>query len=468
MLADCLLLLHLIVAVPAAGHALLYKRQSCSALGWIGAAFLIPGGALLYYLFGVNRARRRGQKLDLRYPRIPVWDGGRHRVTATQLNEKFPAAAIIGATLSNYPLVSGNGVEVLHDGQEAFPRMLKAIASAECYVYLCTYIFEIDEIGNAFVEALAGARERGVSVHIITDGFGELTPLPKASWQLWSRNIKAYQFLPLRLFPPQIYLNLRNHRKLLIVDGRIGFTGGMNVSARHLTDNRNNKRPVIDTQFAFQGPLVSQFADVFRRDWFFVSGETLTHNDLTASVAGTHACRAFPEGPNEPLDGLESLIAGQVANATRGIAIMTPYFLPSHELLSALRIASLKGVTVEIILPEKSDVPFVDWATRKILWEVLAYGVRVYYRPAPFAHTKVLLIDDTYTLIGSANWDARSLRLNFELCVEIFGSDLAAKMIKNFEEVRNISRAVTVETLEERSLPAKLRDAFCWLGTPYL
>jgi cardiolipin synthase len=242
----------------------------------------------------------------------------------------------------------------------------------------------------------------------------------------------------------------------------------MNVSARHLTDNRNNKRPVIDTQFAFQGPLVSQFADVFRRDWFFVSGETLTHNDLTASVAGTHACRAFPEGPNEPLDGLESLIAGQVANATRGIAIMTPYFLPSHELLSALRIASLKGVTVEIILPEKSDVPFVDWATRKILWEVLAYGVRVYYRPAPFAHTKVLLIDDTYTLIGSANWDARSLRLNFELCVEIFGSDLAAKMIKNFEEVRNISRAVTVETLEERSLPAKLRDAFCWLGTPYL
>lgn len=468
MLADYLLYLHLIMAIPAAGHALLYKRQPCSTIGWIGAVSLIPAGALLYYLFGVNRARRRGEKLDRRYPKVTGWNREKYRATTPQSSGKFPPAAIIGSTLSDYPLVTGNTAEVLHNGQEAFPRMLKAIESAEHYVYLCTYIFEIDEVGEAFIKALSAAHNRGVSVHVITDGFGELTPLPKASWHLLANKISAYQFLPLKLIPPQIYLNLRNHRKLLIVDGKIGFTGGMNISSRHLTNNKNNRRPVIDTHFAFQGSLVSQLADVFRRDWFFVCGKTLTHADSIENIAGTHACRTFPEGPNEPLDRLESLMAAQVANATRGIAIMTPYFLPSNELLSALRVASLKGVTVEIILPERSDARFVDWATRKLLWEVLVYGIRVYYRPPPFAHTKVLLIDDKYTLIGSANWDARSLRLNFELCVEIFGSDLASKLIKNFEEVRNISRAITLEKLDNRSLPAKFRDAFCWLGTPYL
>lgn len=460
-----LLYLHLIMAIAAAAHALLYKRRSHSAISWIGAVFLIPGGAIFYYLFGVNRVRRRGQKLDLRYPRAPSRE---YRVSPVQLNEKFSPSAIIGAALSDYPLVAGNTVDVLHNGQEAFPRMLKAIESAEHYVYLCTYIFEIDGIGEAFIKALTAARDRGVSVHVITDGFGELTPLPKASWRLAARNINAHQFLPLRLFPPQIYLNLRNHRKLLIVDGKTGFTGGMNISARHMTDNKDSRRPVIDTHFAFQGPLVFQLADMFRRDWYFVCGETLTHEDLTVSLPGTHACRTLPDGPNEHMDRLESLLAGQVANARRGIAIMTPYFLPSHELISALRTASLKGVTVEIILPERSDVPWVDWATKKLLWEVLLYGVRVYYRPPPFAHTKVLLIDDEYTLIGSANWDARSLRLNFELCVEIFGMDLAAKLISDFEETRNISRAITLAELDSRPLPARFRDALCWLGTPYL
>lgn len=459
----------MIIAVPAACHALLYKRRSRSAIGWIGGVFLIPGGALLYYLFGINRVQRRGQKLDIRYPRVSGRDGEKYVVSPALLSKKFPPAAIIGSALTDYHLVAGNGVEVLHNGQEAFPKMLKAIESAERYIYLCTYIFEIDDIGKAFIEALTAAKNRGVSVHVITDGFGELTPLPRASWRLSANKINAHQFLPLKLIPPQIYLNLRNHRKLLIVDGKTGFTGGMNISARHMTDTNNNKRTVIDAQFEFQGPLVSQLADVFRRDWFFVCGKMLDHDDSLAGTAGgVHACRTFPDGPNERLDRLESLLAGQVANATRGIAIMTPYFLPSHELLSALRIASLKGVTVEIILPEKSDVPWVDWATRKLLWEVLLYGVRVYYHPPPFAHTKILLIDDEYTLIGSANWDARSLRLNFELCVEIFGKELAAELIGHFEEVKNISRSVTLEELDSRSLPEKFRDALCWLGSPYL
>ncbi|HEX7028509.1 MAG TPA: phospholipase D-like domain-containing protein [Gammaproteobacteria bacterium] len=467
-MTDYLLILHLIIATGAAGHALLYKRRSRSATAWIGAIFLIPGGALFYYLFGVNRVRRRGQKLDLRYPRAPGRDGEKYHVSSAELSDRFPPAAVIGASLSDYHMVTGNHVEVLHNGQQAYPSMLKAIESAERYIYLCTYIFEIDAIGEAFIQALIGARNRGVSVHVITDGFGELTPLPKASWRLAAGRIDAHQFLPLRLFPPQIYLNLRNHRKLLIVDGRTGFTGGMNISGRHVTDKDGGKRPVIDTQFVFEGPVVSQLADVFRRDWFFICGETLTHDDTITDVSGSHACRTIPDGPNEPMDRLESLLAGLVANATRGIAIMTPYFLPSHELISALRIASLKGVTVEIILPEKSDVPWVDWATRKLLWEILLYGVRVYYRPPPFAHTKVLLIDDEYTLIGSANWDARSLRLNFELCVEIFGRELASKLIANFEETKNVSRAITLEDMDNRSLPARLRDAFCWLGSPYL
>ena len=179
-------------------------------------------------------------------------------------------------------------------------------------------------------------------------------------------------------------------------------------------------------------------------------------------------CRTITDGPGEDLDQLTMLLAATIAQAHHSIYIMTPYFLPPREIISALQAASLRGVAVHLVLPAKNNLPYVHWATRNMLWEVLFQGVRVYYQPAPFVHSKLFVVDDCYSLIGSTNWDPRSLRLNFELQVEVFDRDFAKQMVEHINTAIRNGRPVTLEEVDNRSLPVRLRDSFCWLFSPYL
>jgi cardiolipin synthase len=157
-----------------------------------------------------------------------------------------------------------------------------------------------------------------------------------------------------------------------------------------------------------------------------------------------------------------------IAEARQSILIMTPYFLPPRELIGALQAASLRGVEVKLVLPARSNLPYVHWATRNMLWEVLYQGVEVFYQPPPFSHAKLMVVDDAWTLIGSSNWDPRSLRLNFELQVEVFDRDFAGAMAARIRSAAAAGRRVTLEEVDRRSLPVRLRDSFCWLFSPYL
>jgi cardiolipin synthase len=174
------------------------------------------------------------------------------------------------------------------------------------------------------------------------------------------------------------------------------------------------------------------------------------------------------DGPNEDPDKLAMILVAAFGLARRKVMVMTPYFLPSRELIGAMQAAALRGVEVTVVLPVKNNLPFVHWATRNMLWELLQRGVRIFYQPPPFVHTKLFLMDDCYALVGSANIDPRSLRLNFEFALEVFDPDFCEVLQSHFEEARRRSREVTLQEVDSRPFPARTRDALAWLFTPYL
>ncbi len=465
-------LFHAILAPATAIHALMFKRDPRAAFGWIAVCILFPlAGPLLYVLFGLNRARDRAQRLGLNEFGI-----GHERGVAIDsphpLPPEFPDAhgelARIGQALSRHSLVTGNRVEMLVNGEQAYPAMLDSIAAAQHHIFLATYILDRDETGTQFIEALAAAAARGVDVRVLIDGFGDFYSWPRGSTRLKKAGINIARFLPPRLIPPSFAINMRNHHKILVVDDQVGYTGGMNLGDRHRVDKADNPRPTADLHFRLKGPVVAQLRQEFLRIWYFTAGSDKVPPPRPVEDAGDLLCRTITDGPDEDLDRLTMLLTAAIAEASHSIRIMTPYFLPPRELVGAIQAAAIRGVKVLVVLPEKNNLPYVHWATRNMLWELLFRHVRVVYQPPPFNHGKLFVVDGEYTLIGSTNWDPRSLRLNFELQVEVYGAEFARPLIRVIDEAAEAGRPVTLGEVDGRPWPERLRDSACWLFSPYL
>lgn len=468
-------------SLAAAGHALLFKRDPRAALGWVSVCLLFPVvGSLLYYVFGINRIRTRARRLladvptEIKHrsgPGAPPMLASPEALARILQPEARPRTALdslvrVSTLVTQLSISRGNRVRPLVNGENAFPAMLEAIAGAQQTIYLSTYIFETNETGKRFVEALAEAVQRGVEVRVLVDGIGELYSLPGVSRLLRRRGIPVARFLPPRLLPPQVNINLRNHRKMLIVDGRTAFTGGMNIGDRHLAERRDPKR-VVDLHFQVDGPVVRHLEDVFLDDWEFITGESIEPHAVPAPMGETWA-RPIVDGPAEELDQLLNILMSAISVARRRVWIMTPYFLPPREIISAMQAATLRGVDLRLVLPGKNNLPYVHWASRNVLSELLHWGARIWYQPPPFVHTKLLIVDDDYSQIGCANLDARSLRLNFEISLELYDPALVAVFEEHFETAFEASRELTMHELEERPLWIRLRDAAAWLFSPYL
>ncbi len=472
------MVVHGVIAPATAWHALLYKRDSRAAIGWIGVCLLFPlAGPVLYYLLGVNRVEYRARQMSGARPvrRFVDFERGGEPGVMSVADGTEPSSSLSGLqraaqAITGQPLVVGNSITPLYNGQQAYPAMLAALAQARQTVCLMTYIFDSDESGTQFVDALANAMARGVAVHVMVDGMGEKYAWPRISELLARRGVPCERFNPPRLIPPTLNINLRNHRKLLIVDGVVAFTGGMNIGDRHRVVGQGSERGtgVRDIHFQLRGPVVEQLMLVFGDSWRYATGRTLELPVVTNSPVGSSQCRVIADGPDENLDQLTLVLQAAVTAARQRVRIMTPYFLPPRELIACLQSAALRGVSVEIMLPQHSNLRPVHWATRNMLWELLFYNVKVCYQQGTFSHCKLLLIDDSYVLMGSANIDARSLRLNYELGVEIYDPVFAHTMGSHFDELLSAARPVTLDEMDSRSLLVRTRDALCWLFSPYL
>ena len=322
------LLLGVVASALGAGHALLTKRDPRSAAAWVSLCLFFPlVGVLLYLALGNNRIRTRAQRL---HPSMASAQPGSPAEPEPLDAESLIAAeyrnlAFLGRAASGNALLSGNSVEALHNGDQAYPAMLAAIRRAHRYVYLATYIFDSRGIGREFVAALAEAQQRGVEVRVLLDGFGELYSFPRVGAALRRAGVAVQRFLPPRLFPPNFSINLRNHRKILVVDGTEAFVGGMNLRTKHVSGPEGRPPRVIDVHFHLRGPVVAQIDQVFRADWAFCSGYMPVVAPLAQEPLGDAAeCRVIVDGPDEDLDKLLWVLLGAISLARTSICIMTP------------------------------------------------------------------------------------------------------------------------------------------------
>ena len=401
--------LAILLSIFASGHAILYKRDTRAVIAWVGFVWLVPlAGFVLYFIFGVNRIRRQAAFLRSGLPRYRAHSQGPD-CPPEEIQRHLPGhtghldmlARVVGEVVGR-PLLPGNRIEPLVNGDAAYPAMLEAIRQARESVSLLTYIFDRDEIGLAFAHELGQAKRRGVEVRVLIDAAGTRYSFPAIVHRLRSEGVRYARFLPVSTLWRLMALNMRTHRKILVADGQMGFTGGMNIRAGHCLELQP-RRPVQDIHFRIQGPVVAHLQEVFADDWLFSTGEALRGEAWfpKPEMAGPVLARGVVDGPDEDFEKLRWTLLGALSIARHSVRIVTPYFLPDPALISALNLAAMRGVQVEIFLPEQNNLPFIQWASRAIWWQVLEHGGRLWLTQPPFDHSKLMIVDGCWVLLGA-------------------------------------------------------------------
>ena len=482
--------LHVFLFLLVVLHALRHRRRADSTLLWLFVTWSVPVvGALLYAAFGVDRVpRERWQRSVVQ--RLVRMDGARAATTDEVLPEAYwrsmGRAAVtpedewtreldrpLAAMLENFPLLGGNRITPLLTGDEAFPKMLEAIRAARHHIHLQSFIIGNDAVGREFMDAVAAKAREGVRVRVLYDRFG-------SSHALWGGLFRKYRKVPnlaiagwtqSNLFRKQLHFNLRNHRKALIVDGRIGFMGGVNLN--EYSRSQGKQAAIQDYHFRLLGPIVQELQYSFLRDW-----HVMTEEDPERLLSAAHFRRLPPEGaalarvvnsgPSSDLRVAVDVFFNAVNAARRQVFVITPYFLPSEDLLRALRLAALRGVRVELVVPEKSNHWYTTWASRAMYEDLLEAGVRIFERRPPFIHAKAMVVDDRLAVVGSSNWDYRSLYSNYETSLAVYDGDMVMHLKRLMDEDLHASREVDLALFAQRPIRQRYLENLCGLFAPML
>jgi len=457
------------ISLAISYHIIMSKNDVRAAIGWVGLVWLVPFlGALLYLLLGVNRLKRKAARLHAGVPETPAQPLPKRVSLDDTACGHLKSHVDLVDQLGAGSLSAGNNIHLLDGGDEAFPNMITAIDEAKHSILLSSYIFGGDTAGSQFARALAGAAARGVDVKVLLDGIGDLYHWPLASRILRKSGVQVARFngsfLPWRM----AYLNMRNHRKILVVDGQLGFTGGMNLRSGNLK-NAPKSSAIKDVHFRLTGPVIKQMVDIFADDWRFATGETVSiQTDIKQMENAATIARGIADGPDEEIDRVSWVLRSILGTARSSVSIVTPYFLPDRILFVALVQAALRGVDVRIYVPMKTNLRVVGWAARAQYEQLLEGKCRIFHTPAPFNHSKLMTVDECWTLFGSTNWDPRSLRLNFEFNVECFSKDLARSVASSIDRVAANSIEVHREDVCRTNPLIKFRNGIAWLFSPYL
>lgn len=468
--------LDICIAATATVHVVLNKRDPRAVIAWSGLIWLSPFvGAGLYYCFGVNRIYRKAVALGMRerwvhLEYVPITESC--LASVDHFADAYPELVELAytvRTLTDRTVLPGNRVTPLVNGDQAYPVMLQAIAEATESITLLSYIFDADRAGNEFLASLQAAQRRGVEVRVLVDDVGARYSRPNMISQLCQAGVNATAFLPTRVPRLFQYANLRNHRKILVVDGKTGFTGGTNIREGHWLSLRP-EYPVKCLHFQFEGPIVGQIQETFAQDWAFATGESLDGPKWFPELQNVGDCwtRCIPSGPDEDFEKMPLTLLAALFSARESITIMTPYFLPDQPLMEALKLAAMRGVEVRIILPATNNVPVVHWAMLATIPYLIERGCRVLLTPPPFDHTKLFIVDQAWSLVGSTNWDPRSLRLNFEFNIECYSEDLGRQLTEQVNAHLTNVRELQLDDLQSRPLLVRLRDSTARVFSPYL
>jgi cardiolipin synthase len=455
----------------AIGRAVVRGRGVESTLAWIFAILAFPIlGALSYVTLAnpsIRRATRRrrlsraAMHLQL-VRRVPSADG---RDPGGGLPLLELTAALTGLTPS-----SGNEVGLLAEDARAFERIEGALREARRSIWAEYFIIRNDETGHRFLDLLARRAAAGVEVHLLYDAVGSLRADSRRLRAIQAAGGQAEMFLPVNPLRRRWAVHLRNHRKLVVVDGETGFTGGMNVGDEYSGRARNKGAQYFhDTHLQVRGPAVLDLARTFAEDWRFATGVDLTVAHMPSPPrGGTSIVAVVPSGPDQAQNAHALVTFAGVATARRRCYLSSPYFIPDEPLVRALVTAALRGVDVRLLVPERSDVWLISAAARSYFPMLLRGGVRIFTYLPSMLHAKRLVVDGEWALVGSGNADIRSFRLNFELGALVVDPSLAAALEEGFTADLAQSREVSAAELERRGWPGRLRDGAARLLSPLL
>lgn len=442
-------LLHGGVCLAVYLHVLSKPRDSRTALLWIFLVTALPFiGVVAYVIFGINTIPSKGWEKQFS---DTIFRKSQHRRTLSahplammhaqrdsfrlhaDITDHGALNRILDNLMRNHPLMDGNSIVLMERAAEALQAIFDAVASARHHVHVASYILQDDIVGKQLMDLLAERARAGVQVRVLYDAFGSAG----ASFRLffWRYrnipNLRAAGFSQANIFKRKFQINLRNHRKIVVVDGEQAFTGGINFHDVYLP-REGHGGGVVDFHYALRGPVVLDLQYTFLRDWYYItdeSAETLHSVSLfpIPSRAGEIAARVQNSGPTPDENGvtLDTIIAA--LNLARSQAlILTPYFVPPESLMLALRQAAFRGVEIKVVVPAVNNHPTLKLASQALYKPLLMAGIRIFERRAPFIHAKAMVLDDSVAIIGSANLDPRSLFLNYESNVVIFNPDFAA------------------------------------------
>ncbi|CAM3950245.1 cardiolipin synthase [Helcobacillus massiliensis] len=457
------------------------NRRPGSAMAWLMTIMVFPMlGFPLFLLLGraqLPRKRRAKQKILNRLARARAED-----IPDAHIDPEQPSwlqsAVDLNRELGAFPLTSGNDADLEIDYEESIRRMTADIDRAEDTVHVLFYIMVLDHVTEDFIAALARARARGVRVRALYDFWGTVTHFThyrRMKRFFRDHDIENYSMMPIRPFRDGALQrpDLRNHRKLVVVDGRIGWMGSQNMIARHYNKRGNIRRGLKwqETMVRFRGPIVAEINILFATDWFYEASEQITEAELMPpggidDECGTYECQVVPSGPGYVAENNLMLFNHLFYNAERKIVAVSPYFVPDETMLQALIVAARRGVEIELFVSEIGDQFLVFHAQRSYYSALLEAGVTIWmYRKPYILHAKHVSVDESVAVIGSSNMDIRSFSLQMESSMMVGDNGFLTKLRAVEDEYRQNSRQLTVEEWESRSWAVKVIDNICRLAS---
>jgi len=482
-------LIHIVCFILVATDCLDRRKEPAATVLWIVTAWFLPLlGPLIYLAFGVDHLPDKGfrkhaadqQLLKERKSResetlpLAYWRSVHSKIKAEPPEpcEKEMDRAM-DTLLPDYPLLDGNTIEPLVDGDDLYPQLFAAIESAADHIHLQSFIIAPDKSGTKLLELLARKARAGIKVRLLYDQFGSTAAVFRGFFKPFTSvpNLSIAGWTQANILKRRFQVNLRNHRKICVIDGKTAFFGGINIHDENLSSG--DSRPIRDYHFRVQGPIVQELQYSFMRDWFFITEEDPDHL-LTERFfppiddAGTALVRLVNSGPTSEMEAIADVFFMAITSAKKQILLVTPYFVPTREILRALRTAALRGLDVRIIVPEKNNHVYAGLASRALYSDLLQSGVRIFERRPPFIHAKALVIDSTMAVVGTANFDARSLRLNYETDMIVY-EDLFVNRLKEIvlSDLAQ-SREIDIRNWEARPRPVRLIENLCYLLMPIL
>lgn len=474
-----------ILAVLFVCARVIYDTASTTkTLAYLLAVIFLPFiGIIIYFSIGINYRKRKiyskkvfnnvelveEMKIQILEEYNNIFD------TCAECLKEYRKLALLILNQSLSPITGNNKVSLLLNGEKKFPKVFDAIENAKDHIHIEYYIFSADEIGCEFIDLLIKKAKEGVKVKFIYDDFGSRDIRKTQVPRLIEAGVDAFPFYKIKLIGLANRINYRNHRKIIIIDGKIGFVGGINVCDKYINSSEGkNKLYWRDTHIMLEGPVVRTLQYIFIGDWNYCSGTLLKPSsnlfpeDDFSQTGGDKIVQIAFSGPDSDTPLIEQSILQAISLAKKEILITTPYFIPGQSLLDAITVASFSGTKVKLLVPGISDSKLVNFAARSYYGRLMHAGVEIYCYQKGFVHAKTIVTDKELAMVGTANMDIRSFDLNFEVNAIVYDEEIAQELAESFYEDLEFSKKIDYEEWKKRSKWSRFLEKVAGLLSPMM